>query len=50
MLAHIEKNIAAAEPFNVDKLDPEIRRAFEEGMKAGNDKIIEKISNIGKKK
>jgi hypothetical protein len=51
MIARFEKiGIAAGKPFNADKLDPEIRRAIEEGMKAGNDKIIEKTLNIGKKK
>jgi hypothetical protein len=50
MMAHFEKvGIAAAEPFNADKLDPEIRRAIEGGIKAGNDKIIYKTSNIGAK-
>jgi len=42
-MVHFEKiGIAAGEPFNADKLGPEVYRAIEEGMKAGNDKIIEK--------
>jgi len=42
--------IAAGEPFDSDKLGPVIRWAIEEDMKTGNDMIIEKISNTGKKK
>ncbi len=49
--ARIEKiGIAAGEPFDSDKLGPEGYRAIEEGMKAGYEMIIEKTSNIGKKK
>ena len=46
----VKIGIAAGEPFDADKLGPEIRRVIEGGMKAGNEKIIEKISKIGKKK
>ncbi|MFC2052990.1 hypothetical protein ACFLV7_01650 [Chloroflexota bacterium] len=46
----VKIDISAGELFDYDKLGPEVYRAIEEGMKAGYDMIIERISNIGKKK